>query len=77
MAEIFTNMDGTALYEDTFFDNTMDGPINVWNQMFDWALANGYLVDVETIRFSKVYSPMIGEEETVVGFKMSGELRHG
>lgn len=77
MAEIFTNMDGSALYEDTFFDQTMDGPINVWNQMFEHAKEQGLLVDVESIRFTKVYSPMIGEEETVVGFKMSGELRRG
>lgn len=61
-------------YSDTFFDKTHDGPINVWNQMFAYAAEHGLMVDVESIRFEKVFSPMIGAEDELVGFKMTGRL---
>jgi len=62
-------------YADTFFDKSMDGPVNVWQQMFDYAAQNGFKVDVESIRFEKVYSPMLGQEDELVGFKMIGRMR--
>lgn len=75
MAEIYRNAQQELVYSDTFFDATHDGPINVWNQMFEYAKIHGKKVDVESIRFSKVYSQMTGEEDQVVGFKMMGVLR--
>ena len=64
----------TVEYSDTFFDKSMDGPVNVWQQMFDYASENGFKVDVESIRFEKVYSPMLGQESELVGFKMIGRM---
>lgn len=73
--ETTTYGEGRELYySDTFFDQTHDGPINVWNAMFEYAKENGLKVDVESIRFSKIFSPMVGEEDTLVGFKMTGRL---
>lgn len=65
---------GRTVYSDTFFDATMDGPVNVWGQMFEYARDNNLIVDVESIRFAKVYSQMAGEERKIVGFKMIGVL---
>lgn len=64
----------TVEYADTFFDKSMDGPVNVWQQMFDYAAQNGFKVDVESIRFEKVYSPMLGQENELVGFRMIGRM---
>lgn len=66
--------DGSVLYSDTFFDETMDGPNNVWAQMYAYAKEHGRVVEVETIRFTKVFSQMAGETDKVVGFEMSGVL---
>lgn len=75
IVETTTHGGGRELYySDTFFDQTHDGPVNVWNQMFDYAKTQGLLVDVESIRFEKVFSPMIGQEDQLVGFKMVGRL---
>jgi len=65
---------GSVQYIDTFFDGTMDGPNNVWNQMFQYAKDNDLKVMVEAIHFQKVYSQMAGETDTVVGFEMIGVL---
>jgi hypothetical protein len=72
---VITQIDSeTIRYEDTFWDQTMDGPVNVWKQMFDYAAEYGLKVRVESIHFTRVFSPMIGEEDKLVGFKMIGEL---
>jgi hypothetical protein len=65
---------GSVQYSDTFFDETMDGPVNVWGQMFSYAKERELKVMVETIHFTRVFSPMIGETDKVVGFEMHGVL---
>ena len=73
-AEIF--WDGnTVTYSDTFWDQTMDGPAPIWKQMFAYAKEHGGKVKVGTIHFEKVYSPMKGNEDEVVGFRMVGEIQ--
>lgn len=65
---------GSVQYSDTFFDETMDGPNNVWMAMHQYAKQRELKVMVETIHFTKVFSPMIGETDKVVGFEMHGVL---
>lgn len=70
-AEIEQN-GNTITYSDTFWDKTMDGPAPIWMQMFAYANERGGKVLVESIAFEKVFSPMSGSEDEVVGFRMVG-----